>query len=169
EGKAEYVPHRLAAADSDSGRTPTDQPTLPAADFNVEAAVVLPLQVRGRMLGVLALAVGCSGRRFEPADLALAGDLAQRAAIALDNARLYHDVQEADRRKNEFLAMLAHELRNPLAPIRSAVQIIGLVGPDLPDLRWARNVIERQVQHLVRLVDDLLDLSRITRGKIKLQ
>ncbi len=101
--------------------------------------------------------------------MALAGELAQRAAIALDNARLYHDIQEADRRKNEFLAMLAHELRNPLAPIRSAVQIMGIVSPDLPDLRWARNVIERQVQHMVRLVDDLLDLSRITRGKIKLQ
>jgi CheY-like chemotaxis protein len=65
--------------------------------------------------------------------------------------------------------MLAHELRNPLAPIRSAVQIMRLTGPDLPDLRWAREVIDRQVQHMVRLVDDLLDVSRITRGKIKLQ
>ena len=64
------------------------------------------------------------GRRTRPTDLALAEDLAGRAAIALDNARLYHDIQEADRRKNEFLAMLAHELRNPLAPIRNAVQIL---------------------------------------------
>src|SRR5262249_31742875 len=81
----------------------------------------------------------------------------------------YRDIQESDRRKNEFLAMLAHELRNPLAPIRSAVQIMRLVGPKLPDLDWAREVIERQVQHMVRLVDDLLDVSRITRGKINLQ
>src|SRR5262249_57968562 len=82
---------------------------------------------------------------------------------------LSRDTQKSDRRKNEFLAMLAHELRNPLAPIRSAVQIMRLVGPDVPDLQWARTVIERQVQHMVRLVDDLLDVSRITRGKIKLQ
>jgi signal transduction histidine kinase/ActR/RegA family two-component response regulator len=121
------------------------------------------------MLGVLALARGPSPGRYHPADLALAGDLAHRAAIALDNARLYRDIQEADRRKNEFLAMLAHELRNPLAPIRSAVQIMHLLRLDSPELNWARGVLERQVQHMVRLVDDLLDVSRITRGKINLQ
>ncbi|HLJ91781.1 MAG TPA: response regulator [Gemmataceae bacterium] len=175
EGKAEYLPTFVAvdnweAASLENGRSIcSTHAGATGPDFSLQSAVVLPLQVRGRMLGVLALAVGLSGRRFESTDLALAGELAQRAAIALDNARLYHDIQEADRRKNEFLAMLAHELRNPLAPIRSAVQIMGIVSPDLPDLRWARNVIERQVQHMVRLVDDLLDLSRITRGKIKLQ
>jgi signal transduction histidine kinase/DNA-binding response OmpR family regulator len=149
--------------------TPSPPPSATAPDFNLTSALILPLQVRGRMLAVLTLALGRSDRHYQPADLALARDLAHRAAIALDNARLYHDIQESDRRKNEFLAMLAHELRNPLAPIRSAVQIMRLTGPDLPDLRWAREVIDRQVQHMVRLVDDLLDVSRITRGKIKLQ
>jgi signal transduction histidine kinase/DNA-binding response OmpR family regulator len=138
-------------------------------DFSLKSALVLPLQVRGRVLAVLTLALGRSGRHFQPADLALARELAHRAAIALDNARLYRDIQEADRRKNEFLAMLAHELRNPLAPIRSAVQIMGLISPDSAELRWARDVIERQVQHMVRLVDDLLDVARITRGRINLQ
>jgi PAS domain S-box-containing protein len=78
-------------------------------------------------------------------------------------------LREADRRKDEFLAMLAHELRNPLAPIRNAAQIMKLLGPAEPRLQWARDVIDRQVDHLTRLVDDLLDVSRITRGKVTLQ
>jgi signal transduction histidine kinase/DNA-binding response OmpR family regulator len=146
-----------------------EEPTPPAPDFALNSAIILPLVARGRTLGALSLALGPSGRRYDPADLAVAEELASRAAIALDNARLYRDVQEADRRKNEFLAMLAHELRNPLAPIRNAVQILRLRGPEKSELGDVRDMIERQVQHLVRLVDDLLDVSRITRGKIRLQ
>ncbi|MBP1150321.1 MULTISPECIES: sensor histidine kinase [Methylocaldum] len=78
-------------------------------------------------------------------------------------------LREADRRKDEFLAMLAHELRNPLAPIRNAVQIMRKLGTEDPKLQWTRDVIDRQVEHLARLVDDLLDVSRITRGKIELR
>src|SRR5439155_5050960 len=139
DGKAEYLPH-LGAADAPEPRNGN----VTSAPQDLTTSLVVPLQVRDRVLGVLTLAMGASGRRFQPADLALVGDLAQRAAIALDNARLYEEAQESDRRKNEFLAMLAHELRNPLAPIRSAVQIMGLIGPDLPDLKWARNVMDRQ-------------------------
>ena len=89
--------------------------------------------------------------------------------IAIDNARLYRDVQENDRRKNEFLAMLAHELRNPLAPIRNAVEILRMLEIEDDNLHWASDIISRQVDHLVRLVDDLLDISRITGGKIQLR
>jgi PAS domain S-box-containing protein len=78
-------------------------------------------------------------------------------------------LKEADRRKDEFLAMLAHELRNPLAPIRNAIEILHTKGPHEPELVWARGVIERQVHQMTRLVDDLLDVSRITRGKIALR
>lgn len=78
-------------------------------------------------------------------------------------------LKETNRRKDEFLAMLAHELRNPLAPIRSAVQVLQLSSSRDPTLQWCRGVIDRQVQHIVRLVDDLLDVSRITRGRITLQ
>ena len=77
-------------------------------------------------------------------------------------------LREANQRKDEFLAMLAHELRNPLAPIRNAAQVLKLVGPKDAHQQWAREVIERQTQHLTRLVDDLLDVSRITRGKVTL-
>jgi signal transduction histidine kinase len=78
-------------------------------------------------------------------------------------------VREADRRKSEFLATLAHELRNPLAPIRNGLQIIRLANHDEAAVQVARAMMERQVAHMVRLIDDLLDLSRITNGKIELR
>jgi len=130
----------------------------------------VPLVARGRTLGVMTLMAADARRRFERADLALATELARRAALAVDNARLFHEVQLADRRKDEFLAMLAHELRNPLAPILNAVHVMRLRGGLLdPPLERARDVVERQVQHMTRLVDDLLDVSRITRGKVSLR
>jgi signal transduction histidine kinase/DNA-binding response OmpR family regulator len=135
----------------------------------LETAAVLPLRARGRTLGVLLLGLGPSGRRYSPGDLALAEDLAGRAAIALDNARLYQNIQEGDRRKNEFLAMLAHELRNPLAPIRNAVHVLRLLGLKEPTLVQSRDMIDRQVTHMARLIDDLLDMSRLSRGKILLR
>jgi CheY-like chemotaxis protein/two-component sensor histidine kinase len=75
---------------------------------------------------------------------------------------------EADQRKDEFLAMLAHELRNPLVPIRNAAFILGRLHVNEPRVSWAHNIIERQVSHLTHLVDELLDVSRIARGKITL-
>ena len=83
--------------------------------------------------------------------------------------RLYAEAREADARNDEFLAMLAHELRNPLAPIRNAVQVMKRAEGDRAILDQMREIIERQVSHLARLVDDLLDVSRITRGKILLR
>jgi PAS domain S-box-containing protein len=78
-------------------------------------------------------------------------------------------LREADRHKDEFLAMLAHELRNPLAPIRNAVQALKIIGPPDPQTQKLRDMIDRQVTHMSRLVDDLLDVSRITRNKIELR
>ena len=141
----------------------------PEAYLVPDNAIVVPLRARGRTLGTILLGHVNSRSRATADDLALAVDLAGRAAIAIDNARLYRDVQENDRRKNEFLAMLAHELRNPLAPIKSAVEILQMVRLKDETLEWANEVISRQLEHLVRLVDDLLDLSRITGGKIQLR
>jgi signal transduction histidine kinase len=78
-------------------------------------------------------------------------------------------LREADRRKNEFLAMLSHELRTPLAPMRTALRILNLKGSQEPELIWTRQVISRQIEQMTRMVDDLLDISRITRGLIQLQ
>ena len=84
-----------------------------------------------------------------------------------ERSRAEQALKEADRHKDEFLAMLAHELRNPLAPIRNAVHLMKMKAVPDPQLRLARDIIERQLAQLTRLVDDLLDVSRITRGKIK--
>jgi PAS domain S-box-containing protein len=78
-------------------------------------------------------------------------------------------LREADRRKDEFLAMLAHELRNPLAPIRNSVEVLRRIGPAEPRLLQVGEMIDRQVAHMARLVDDLLDVSRVSRGKILLR
>lgn len=86
-----------------------------------------------------------------------------------DQKRTQEMLRDADRRKDEFLATLAHELRNPLAPIRNALEIMRLAGNDPTALERGRAMVERQVQQLVRLIEDLLDISRITRGKVQLR
>jgi signal transduction histidine kinase/DNA-binding response OmpR family regulator len=139
------------------------------ADFIVDGLIIVPLLARGRTLGALLLGAGPSARELDADALSMATDLGGRAAIALDNARLYAKIQEEDRRKDEFLAMLAHELRNPLAPISNAVHILQIDNEDPAKRQWAIEVIGRQLKQLVRLVDDLLDVSRITRGKIELK
>ncbi len=91
-------------------------------------------------------------------------------AIAEENERLYQELRQVDRLKDEFLAMLAHELRNPLAPIRNALHLMQLeTTAQPPAIQENWEIIDRQVTHLVRLVDDLLDVSRISQGKIQLQ
>src|SRR5207302_8847099 len=145
----------------------------------ISATVCYPLQVGELLIGALAL--GYVGR--EPKDRDLLEELAGRAAIALDNAQLYRslereivrsrkaeeELQDANRRKDEFLAMLSHELRNPLAPIRNAVELMRRVGSQEARITMARDVIDRQVTQLARLVDELLDVSRISQGKIVLK
>jgi signal transduction histidine kinase/DNA-binding response OmpR family regulator len=128
------------------------------------AAAICPLMAGDEIRGALALL----GRtdQFDGTRIALIREFASRASIAMENARLYSVVQEADRRKNEFLAMLAHELRNPLAPIRNAVHIMQGDNVTPPTMKWARDVIGRQADHMSRLIDDLLDVSRIVQGKV---
>ncbi len=78
-------------------------------------------------------------------------------------------MRDADRRKDEFLAVLAHELRNPLAPIRQATEIARSPTATTDQIRWSHDVIARQVGHMARLLDDLLDVSRITRGTLEVR
>ncbi len=152
----------------DDAKTRAPESSWPG-EFTPRRALVMPLKAHGRVLGVLCLITSETRAAYNADEISLAKEVAGRAATALENARLYQGIQESDRRKNEFLAMLAHELRNPLAPIRNAVEILRAASLEQPELHWAQDVIDRQVQQLVRLVDDLLDISRITRGKITLQ
>lgn len=133
--------------------------------LGLKSYMCVPLIIRDQLFGVMTFVSAESNRRYTHDNLGIAQDLAHRAAIAIDNARLYTDLKEADRRKDEFLAMLAHELRNPLAPIRSGLDVLrlGHIRPEVLDL------MGRQVDHLVRLVEDLLDVSRILRGKVELR
>ncbi len=94
--------------------------------------------------------------------------IAVEADRLAEMTRLRNQLAEADLRKNQFLAMLGHELRNPLAPLRNALHILQRLGPDQPDTTWATDVIERQTALMTRLVNDLLDVSRITSGKVRL-
>jgi signal transduction histidine kinase/DNA-binding response OmpR family regulator len=164
---------------------------LPAADAPRIAQVLAPdaaqraadgqahvLRDGERVLGMLLL-------DGEPTALGLAvlGEVATRAAIAFAAAQLYQSLQdeiqerrsaearleEANKRKDEFLAMLSHELRNPLAPIGNAVEIIRRLGGHDAKLMWATDITDRQLRQLTRLVDELLDVARIGQGKIVLQ
>jgi len=137
--------------------------------LGLRSFICVPLMTRSKMLGVVTFVYAESGRRYQSGDLILATELARRAAVAIENAMLYHELKETDRRKDEFLATLAHELRNPLAPIRNGLQVMRLSGVGGGMIDEARSMMERQLSQMVRLVDDLLDVSRITRNKLELR
>jgi PAS domain S-box-containing protein len=138
-------------------------------ELGLRSYIGVPVVAHGRVLGAITFIAAESGRLYDANDLAVAEDLAHRAAVAVENAKLYESLKESDRRKDEFLAVLAHELRNPLAPIRNALHIMKLPAATPQAVGRIRDVAERQVSHLTRLVDDLLDVSRIVRGKIELR
>jgi signal transduction histidine kinase/ActR/RegA family two-component response regulator len=131
------------------------------------SSMVVPIAARGRILGAFVLASSNPARLYGESDLAMAEELGRRAGVAVDNARLYRDAREADRLKDEFLAILSHELRNPLTPIITALEMMQL--RDSEAFARERDIISRNVHHVVRLVGDLLDVARITHGKITLQ
>jgi len=139
------------------------------AQTGIRGCQTTPLMSRsGALLGMLSTHWS---RPHEPSerDLRLLDILARQAADLIERRKSEEALREADRRKDEFLAILAHELRNPLAPIRTGLELLRL-GADKPgSLERIRLILERQVAQMVRLIDDLLDVSRITSGKIRLQ
>ncbi len=147
--------------------------------FNLGGFIAVTIVSGTRPLGALLI-----DDRAARLDGPLLEELADRAGMAFENARLYRNLQieiverrqaqtqlqEANQRKDEFLAMLSHELRNPLAPIRNAVEVIRRLTPGADKrVAWATDVTERQVNQLTRLVEELLDVARISQGKIALR
>ena len=122
----------------------------------------------GRNFGLIQLSDKSEGE-FTEDDEAVLVQMAQMASVAIENARLVQDLRENDRRKDEFLATLAHELRNPLAPVHNSIQVLKMEHVDAETAQQVREIMERQVDQLVHLVDDLLDISRLMRGKIELR
>jgi PAS domain S-box-containing protein len=142
-------------------------------ELQLRSYVAVPLVIGGRASGVISFVMAESKRSYDADDLAFASALADRAAVAVENARLFREVEQAraaavlaTRAKDDFLAMLGHELRNPLAPIMTALEVLKMRSIDKGE--QARAIIERQVRAMVRLVDDLLDVSRITHGRVEL-
>jgi signal transduction histidine kinase/CheY-like chemotaxis protein len=145
-----------------------DRKTQLAKSFGIRVYACIPLQVNEDLLGTLSFA-SRSRDELEEDELTILRTICHYVAVAYERMRLIGRLQDADRRKDEFLATLAHELRNPLAPIRNAVQILQMKGLAQPELQNSRDIIDRQVRQMTRLVNDLLDVSRISRGKIDLQ
>lgn len=136
--------------------------------LQVKSYMIVPLLVRKRKLGTIVFASAQLGRHYTIVDLAMAEELAQRAASAIENAQLYRQAQEANRIKDEFLAIVSHELRTPLNSMLGWVQIIRNRKLDETITSKALETIERNAQLQRKLIEDILDVSRIVQGKIRL-
>lgn len=134
--------------------------------LGIGAFVTVPFHWEGRWSAYMS-ATTVAPRGWTDEEVALLKEISTRLFASVERARVGEALDEANRRKDEFLATLAHELRNPLAPIRNGVEVLRMSGP--PSQAPIVDVIDRQATHLVRLVDDLMEVSRITRGKIELR
>jgi PAS domain S-box-containing protein len=137
--------------------------------LGLKSFMTVPLLTRQRTVGALTFASVAVSRHYSGADLSFAEELARRAALAIENARLYRHAQEANKAKDEFLATLSHELRTPLTPIIGWVHM--LRSGRLPELEVAHGlqIIEKNSQALTRLINDLLDMSSIMSGKMRIE
>ena len=137
--------------------------------IGIKAIICAPLIKEGRLAAMMAVHQ-MMPRVWTEADIALVADVVERCWAHIERVRDATCLLEQDRRKDEFLATLAHELRNPLAPLRYATALLRMsTGPGAGKASKAQDIIERQVGHMTRLIDDLLDLSRVNRGLIHLQ
>ena len=134
--------------------------------MNVRSYLGVPLALRGRQIGVLHFYRTDADAQYTPTDVKVARELAARVAVALENSRLYKALQDSDHRKDEFLAMLSHELRNPLESLAVGVS---LIESDADDADWARGMMRGQITRLAGILEDLLDVSRYTFNKVVLE
>ena len=136
------------------------------------AYLTVPLCARGEVIGALTLVSAIPSRRFDSSDVALVVDLGQRAALAVENARLYAAAQQAIRVREEFLSIASHELRTPLSALELQVQSfqvqLGKQPIDLARVTAKADVVRRQVDRLARLISEILDVSRIDAGRLEL-
>jgi signal transduction histidine kinase len=155
----------MLAADADR----PDQQAAALADLQIRSWMCVPLSARDRTFGAMSFVAAGSGRRYRAADLALAEDLARRAALAIDNARLYQEAQDAIRARDQFLSIAAHELRNPVTVLKGAAELLNraaIKGSTEERRAWLVQQIAKAADRLVDLTDDLLDVSRIQLGRL---
>jgi signal transduction histidine kinase len=134
--------------------------------LGMKSYIIVPMHARGRTLGAITLAA--SAHRYTGADLSLAEDLAGRAALSIDNARLYLQAQKANRLKDEFLATLSHELRTPLTSVMGWVKMMRTGRLDDESIDYALDAIERNARGQAQIISDILDVSDIVHGKLRL-
>jgi PAS domain S-box-containing protein len=136
--------------------------------LGARSGMIVPLVARGRTLGAITFMIADSERRYSASDLVLAHELAHRAALAIDNARLYGEAQAANRLRDEFLATVSHELRTPLNAILGWAQLLREGKLDEDGSGHAFEIIERNAKIQASLIEDILDVSRIITGKLRL-
>ena len=139
--------------------------------LGIRSAIIAPLVARGRILGAITLVLAESGRRYDATDLTLVEDLAARAALAVENARLYHEANEAVRKREDFLTVTSHELKTPLTSLKLTLAALTreAASGGVPDsFRSRLNRIQTQSSRLAALVDQLLDASRLSAGRLVL-
>ena len=165
-GVAEFVP---SITDEAIDATPdmSDEQRQEVKTLGLSSIMLLPIGTSGNVLGVLTLAYAESGRMYTEDDLEFFKEFSYHLSVLLDNARLYEEIRQRDEAKDVFLAALSHELRNPLAPIKSAVEFLRIQNKD-QDIEPEIDIIEHQFDHLARLLNDLLDTTRFVRGTINL-
>ncbi|HEU4641678.1 MAG TPA: ATP-binding protein [Gemmatimonadaceae bacterium] len=144
-----------------------DEPGGPARPMWPRSLLAVPLTARDHVLGVLTFLMADSGRRHCPADLSLASELAARAALLADNARLYREAEQANRVKSDFLAAMSHELRTPLTAIMGYGELLseGIVGPVTPLQREQLRRIRASSDHLLGIVEQILTFARVEAGR----
>lgn len=166
-GKTEWYPeltNELIANMKDDARYRDALKTIGATSM-----LIVPLMARDKKIGVLTLIAAGSGRHYTADDRVLAEELGWRTAAAVDNARLLEESERASRAKDNFLSQMSHELRNPLAPMLSALELVERRESRDPELEEPLGILKRQTTHLGQLLNDLFDISLITRGKVALK
>lgn len=137
--------------------------------LKIRSAMIVPLTVRGNTFGAMTMVSSNPSRPFTQEDLRFAENLAVRAALSVENARLYNEAQRASQAKDHFLAVLSHELRTPLTPVLMAASAIEKDQLLPSEFKADISMIRRNVELEARLIDDLLDLTTISNGKVQLQ
>ena len=165
-GQSEWVPH---VTDEMCLTLPHDVDPDVMHSLRFRSFISVPLPIHEQILGSISIARSTPEQGYGSADLALAEELARRAGLAVDHARLYRASQEANRVKDEFLATLSHELRSPLSSALLCAQMLRRGILDREKTTRALETIERKINLEVRLVDDLIDIARINSGKISLE